>query len=743
MQVDEQQHKKYGTISGVFRPTFMTIVGVIMFVREGWVVGNAGLLGALLIIGVAYLITTTTALSMSCIVTNLRIGAGGAFSIIRKSLGIEVGGAVGIPLYLAQALAGAMYIFGFREGLAWAAADYIQPFIESGAISTGLFNFILDLVSFAIMFGIAYVSTAAAFSIQWVVLVSIIVGLVSFITIPIFAPEKLVFEPVLWGTFAGSPENEFSGTSFWLVFAVFFPAATGVMAGANLSGDLKEPRRSIPLGTLGAIAVSALIYVGLAFLFAMIASPEELVSNYNVMMDYSLFPIGVLAGLLGATFSSGLACLIGAPRILQALGEHKLFPGSEWLSSRTASGEPRNALILTGVIILGGIMLRDLNLIAPMITMFFLITYMMINLVVVVEQSLGMVSFRPTFPVWRVIPIVGTFACMMAMFVINPLFGVISIAIVFGVYFYLTRRDIEHEEGDMRSGLFVSLAEWAARQTADLPESNERSWKPNLLVPFTDERQLRGEFGLIRDIVSPRGSVTLIGVHKPGQSLGETVPSLGRDFLSQGVSARWTNIETEQTFSAIDTTMQALSGAFFRPNILFWRVPKDDEAIDAKLVQRLIDRAIEQDMGVQIFLDEPVAGVGQQNKINVWVRGQSPDWEVSMDLGNIDLALLTALKLAQNWHAEIRVICAVANQDDLESARAYIANLLGLARMMDVEIEVMPVAFSEALSDAPQADVNLFGLPNPIDIAIMRKMMTERRSACLFVRDSGHENILA
>ena len=155
------------------------------------------------------------------------------------------------------------------------------------------------------------------------------------------------------------------------------------------------------------------------------------------------------------------------------------------------------------------------------------------------HKKYGTISgvFRPTF-----MTIVGTFACMMAMFVINPLFGVISIVIVFAVYFYLTRRDIDHEEGDMRSGLFVSLAEWAARQTADLPQSNERSWKPNLLVPFTDERELRGEFGLIRDIVSPRGSVTLIGVHEPGQSLGETVPSLGRDFLSQGVSARWKNI---------------------------------------------------------------------------------------------------------------------------------------------------------------------------------------------------------
>jgi uncharacterized membrane protein len=146
-----------------------------------------------------------------------------------------------------------------------------------------------------------------------------------------------------------------------------------------------------------------------------------------------------------------------------------------------------------------------INTVAPMITMFFLITYTMINLVVLIEQTLNMVSFRPRFQIPRWVPLLGTVGCMFAMFIISPSFGLVALTLVLGVYIYLTRRAIDAPHGDMRSGLFVALAEWAAKSSSGLPTENERAWKPNMLLPFQDPREVRGTFGLVRDIAHPRG----------------------------------------------------------------------------------------------------------------------------------------------------------------------------------------------------------------------------------------------
>ena len=288
---DAGQSNKFGTFSGVFTPTLLTILGVIMFLREGWVVGNAGLVGAWLIILIAVGITALTGLSMSSMTTNIRIGAGGAFSIISQSLGLEVGGAIGIPLYLSQTLAVAMYIFGFRDGWMSIFPNHIP--------------LVVDLLTFAVLFGIAIVSAGLAFRIQYVIMGILVLALIS-----IFATVftgAMQYQPTLIGSFPGSIENGFSGTSFWVVFAVFFPAATGIMAGANMSGELKDPRRSIPVGTMAAVGISSIIYVALAYWLARVATPDELVTNYAIMIEKALIPALVLAGLLGATFSSGLS----------------------------------------------------------------------------------------------------------------------------------------------------------------------------------------------------------------------------------------------------------------------------------------------------------------------------------------------------------------------------------------------------------------------------------------------------
>ena len=195
------------------------------------------------------------------------------------------------------------------------------------------------------------------------------------------------------------------------------------------------------------------------------ASVEELLNNYNIMIDKSFFPPLVIAGVLGATFSSALASMVGSSRILFAMGKHGVLPGSKWLEHTNKSGQPRNSMMVTGAMVFLAMLLRDLNAIAPLVTLFFLITYAMINVVVIIEQNLGLISFRPLFVVPRWIPWIGLITSLLAMFIINPILSLISVAVVFVVYGILSKRKLITPFEDVRSGLFVSFAEWAAKHT--------------------------------------------------------------------------------------------------------------------------------------------------------------------------------------------------------------------------------------------------------------------------------------
>ncbi|SMO77071.1 amino acid permease [Fodinibius sediminis] len=718
--------QKYGTFGGVFVPTLLTILGVILFLRQGWVIGNAGLLGGWLIITLAFVIVTFTALSMSCITTNIRIKAGGAYSIISQSLGLEVGGSVGVPLYLAQTFAITMYIFGFREG--WL---YIFP---------GHYAIIVDIVVFGILFIVAYLSARLAFRIQYIILAVIIGALIS-VGASVFT-GAMEHSIQWWGAFPGAPGDNFQGVSFWVVFAVLFPAATGIMAGANMSGELKNPKRSIPLGTLSAIAISYLVYMSTGYWMARVAPVDELVSNYNVMIDYALWAPAVLGGLLGATFSSALASIVGAPRILQALGDHKIFPGGDVFSELAENGEPRNAIILTGGLVLASLLVRDLNTIAPLITMFFLITYMMINLVVFIEQRMDMISFRPTFRIPKFVPLLGTVGCLFTMFIINSTFGLIALGFVIITYLYLTNRKLEVPYGDMRSGLFVSLAEWAAKRISSLPENNERAWKANLLVPVRSSRELRGNFSLIRNLVYPKGSVKLVGMsgQNDDSELRDSLMDFAISFQRENIYAQWSVIDSTNFEDAVLNSLQTLQGTFFKPNILFLRLPAhkhyDEEILSIMRQARL------NNMGIQLYVEDTIAQLGRSASVNVWIHEQSPEWDLSMELGNVDLAMLTAYKLKVNWNARMRII-TVVEEPEVEKAYQYLNNLLDVARLPDVIPHVEIGNFETVMRNAPQADVDLLGLPEEPDLDKLRSYVEETQSACVFVADSGNENILA
>ena len=254
--------KGLGTFEGVYTPTILTILGVILYLRLGWVVGNAGLVGAIIIILMAHVITICTALSMSSMLTNINIGAGGAYTIISRSLGLEAGGAVGIPFYIAQTLSIAFYIIGFSE-------LWINMFPSHSIRLVGFIVWLLLSV-------LSVVSTRLALRVQFFVLGAIGLSIISFL----LGPSHNSNGPILLGSFEQA--------GFWATFAIFFPAATGILAGASMSGDLKDPRKSIIWGTLAAIITGLVVYLIVAYWFAKQAPADLLLANSSIILDLSL-----------------------------------------------------------------------------------------------------------------------------------------------------------------------------------------------------------------------------------------------------------------------------------------------------------------------------------------------------------------------------------------------------------------------------------------------------------------------
>lgn len=447
---------KFGTFKGVFTPSILTILGVIMYLRLGWVLGSVGLFQTLIIITISSSITFLTALSISATATNMKVEGGGAYFMISRSLGLEAGAAVGLPLYIAQSLGIAFYLAGFSESL-----QMIFPGIPIQLIS------ILTLVALTI---IALISADLALKTQYVILTIIVLSLISFAigggTLTPIDPSKIV----------SKTEN------FWVVFAIFFPAVTGILSGVSMSGDLKEPAKSLPLGTIASVVISYFIYMAIPIIFTEnpLVTKEQLLHNPMIMKDIAYFGVLVILGIWGATLSSALGNILGAPRTLQALAKDKVV-FSFFAKGTGPNDDPRIATALTFLIALIGILLGDLNAIAPVLSMFFLTSYGMLNLSAGIEGMIANPSWRPTFSVPWIFSILGAFGCFSVMFMIDPGATIISIILVFIVFYIMHRRKIDASWGDIRRGILMFLARSSISALANFQE-NTKSWRPNILV---------------------------------------------------------------------------------------------------------------------------------------------------------------------------------------------------------------------------------------------------------------------
>ncbi|MCC5849103.1 MAG: amino acid permease [Verrucomicrobia bacterium] len=436
---------QFGTFQGVFTPSILTILGVIMFLRFGWVLGNVGLPLTLLIVTMATSITFLTGLSLSATATNMKVGGGGAYYLISRSLGIEVGSAIGVPLFFAQALGIAFYISGFAEALV-DVVD-VSHWVEMLPFPITQIR-LISVLTLVVLTLLALISADLALKAQLFILGSIVLALVSF-----FAGTTPVHNYL-------TPDTEIPmKLGFWVVFAVFFPAVTGIEAGISMSGDLKNPTKSLPKGTIAAVLTGYVVYMTIPiFLSYVIRDERVLLVRPLIMSDVARWGKFIMVGVWAATLSSALGALLGAPRTLQALAKDKVLPRFIGRGYGTKN-DPRMATACSFVVALIAIMLGDLNMIAPVLSMFFLTSYGLINLSAGLEGLIESPTWRPKFkfPWWG--SILGAGACLLTMVMIDLGATFTALLLTGGLYFVIKRRQLKaHWGGHAARGADVAGA---------------------------------------------------------------------------------------------------------------------------------------------------------------------------------------------------------------------------------------------------------------------------------------------
>jgi potassium/chloride transporter 4/5/6 len=706
-----------GTFLGVFTPSILTILGVILFLRSGWIVGNAGVAGAVAIVVISNAVTFATALSIGAVATNMRVGAGGAYYLISRSLGVEIGAAIGIPLFLAQALSVTLYAFGLAESL-----QLIWPDLPQRPIAA------VTIVAVTLL---ATRGAKLALRLQLPIMVAIAIALVA---LGVGVAENLT-DPSL-SPAAGAP-------GFWTVFAVFFPAVTGIMAGVSLSGDLRRPEVSIPRGTIAAVLTGFAVYLGVVLALSVAADPATLASDTLIWFTLAGgISFLILPGLWGAIFSSAVGSVLSAPRTLEAMVDDRILPRFMGTRVRWVDG-PGVPLLISLAVSLAAVGIGDLNAVAPALTMFFLTTYGMINLVAGVEKLAGDPSFRPTMNVPWWVSITGALGCFWVMFLINPLALMIALVVEVGVYLLMRRRALVAPWGDLRRGALVALVRSTVMQLRRLPQ-NPRNWRPNILL-FSGSPRRRPDLARLGSwLTRDRGILTVSEVWEGDfAELAPRVPeaevALNQQLEELGIPG-FGEIEIVQNFpSGVLAIAQANGIAGIESNtVMFgWSGKAERRATVLEVIERLSRLGVSAVIAAARPID---LSSRRRRRIDVW-------WGGLQQNGDMLVLFAHLVSLNPEWRDAIITIKNIATSDMMvERNRALIEQVIHSARIRAI-IEVMPRPRGTQVADlirrsSADADLVLMGLRSigsgeSEAYAARLEELAEALPTVLFVRSAG------
>jgi len=465
----------------VFLASISTILGAILYLRFGYAVAHTGFLGTLLIILIGHTVTIPTALAIAEIATNRRVEGGGEYFIISRSFGTSIGGAIGIALFFSQAISVAFYIIAFAEAF--------RPFGPAFEAATG-FGFDLRLVSVPALAALVVLMLTRGASIGvaalWVVVTILGLSLLFFFIGP--AMEGTQEQPVF---LFGGVEN---ADPLILVFAIVFPAFTGMTAGVGLSGDLANPRRSIPLGILSATIVGMVCYVAVSWKLASAVTLDVLADTNRLAMEpIALWGPIIPIGLAAATISSAIGSILVAPRTLQALAADETVP-VPWVNRFLAAGvgtanEPRNATLVTAALAVLVVMLGNVDFVASLISMFFMVTYGSLCAISFLEHFAARPSYRPSFRSKWYISLAGAVMCLFLMFQMSPVYAISAIAVMLGLYVVIqrSRHAAQTDFGAIFHGVMTQATRYLQIRLQKAPPDE---WRPSIITitPHTFDR---------------------------------------------------------------------------------------------------------------------------------------------------------------------------------------------------------------------------------------------------------------
>ncbi|KAF9666471.1 hypothetical protein SADUNF_Sadunf16G0232700 [Salix dunnii] len=735
---------KLGTMMGVFIPCLQNILGIIYYIRFSWIVGMAGIGESLVLVAFCGSCTFLTGISLSAIATNGAMKGGGPYYLIGRALGPEIGVSIGLCFFLGNAVAGALYVLGavetflkavpaagmFRETITKVnGTDIPHPIQSPSSHDLQIYGIVVTIILCFIVFGGVKMINRVAPAFLIPVLFSlfcIFIGI--FLTKknhPVDGITGLSLESFKenWSpdyqftNNAGIPDPE--GKVYWnfnALVGLFFPAVTGIMAGSNRSASLKDTQRSIPIGTLAATLTTTVLYLVSVLFFGALATRDLLLTDRLLTATIAWpFPAIVYVGIILSTLGAALQSMTGAPRLLAAIANDDILPILNYF--KVADGhEPHIATLFTAFLCVGCVVIGNLDLITPIVTMFLLLCYMGVNLSCFLLDLLDAPSWRPRWKIhhWS-LSLLGALLCIVIMLLISWSFTVVSLALASLIYYYVS---IKGKAGDWGDGFKSAYFQLALRSLRSLGANqvHPKNWYPIPLVfcrpwgKLPENVPCHPKLADFANCMKKKGRGMSIFVsildgdyHELAEDAKEACKQLSTyiDYKScEGVAEIVVAPNMSEGFRGI---VQTMGLGNLKPNIVVMRYPEIWRRENLKEIPATF---------VGIINDCVVA-----NKAVVIVKGLD-EWpnEYQMQYGTIDLywivrdgglmlllsQLLRTKKSFEN--CKIQVFCIAEEDSDAEELKADVKKFLYDLRMQAEVIVISMKSWDAQIEGGSQQD---------------------------------------